>query len=342
MNRTVLPVIKASLSAVFALFTATLHAQTAGCSDAAGGKITVGITCNPVPFNTSDNTNWWTGASTHGNCDELFGDAWMWFDATATTTTITYDPAVEDAILTIFQGACNASGPSIACADNGSYGGAETITLTTVIGTRYHVRIENYWGNTDMAGTICVTNPVLLGFSSEGVTMRCVNNAPLLEWQATEVNTIDHSVIEKSNDGHSWKNIATLYNGEYKNGKTYFSYQDINNQGALNYYRVHQYLVTGREVLSPIVSSHCSNEKKSFKLYPNPSSGLMNLQYESNSNVPFQLFDLRGRLVYTQMLERSMGLKTIQIKAAEVPAGMYLYKLVLDREIKTGTVVIQK
>src|SRR5688572_16375611 len=137
----ILSVKKFSLSAVLISLATILHAQTAGCNDNIAGRITVGIACTPVPFNTSDNTNWWTGAGTYGNCDELFGDAWMWFDATATTTTITYDPAAEDAVLTIFQGTCNASGPSIACSDVAGYGGAETITLTTVASTRYHVRI---------------------------------------------------------------------------------------------------------------------------------------------------------------------------------------------------------
>lgn len=337
-----LTIFKFSLWAAFVFFSATLHAQTAGCSNAAGGQLTVSIACNPVAFNTSDNTNWWTGAGTWGNCDELFGDAWMWFDAAGTTTTITYDPVVEDAVLTLFQGACNASGPSVACADNGGYGGIESITLTTVVGTRYHVRIENYWGNTDMAGTICVTTPVLLGFGAEGLTVRCVNNVPLLEWQATEMNTIDHSVIEKSTDGRHWTNIATLYNGEYRNGKTYFSYRDETNQEAQSYYRVRQYLLTGRDQLSNIVSTHCTTENSLFKLYPNPSNGLMKLEYESDAAVPFQLFDLHGRLVYTQLLERSPGRKIIQIKATTVPPGMYLYKLVLDKEVKTGRIVIQK
>lgn len=200
-HTTILTVVLSSLVAI------PLSAQTNNCNDNAAGQLTVGTTCNPVPFNTQDNVNWWTGSGTYGTCAELFGDAWMWFDATSTTTTITYDPLVEDAVLTIFQGACNANGPSIACSDVAGYGGAETITLSTVPGTRYHVRIENYWGNTDMAGTICATSTAVgTGPTTASECSQAVNICTNLSFQ---VDPNGYGSIDEIPDPGSFSNPST-------------------------------------------------------------------------------------------------------------------------------------
>jgi hypothetical protein len=499
-------------------------AQTNNCNDNAAGQLTVGASCTPVPFNTQDNVNWWTGAATFGTCDEWFGDAWMWFDATSTSTTITYDPAIEDAVLTIFQGACNASGPSVACSDAAGYGGAETITLPTVPGTRYHIRIENYWGNTDMAGTICATsaaaggpttasdcaiatnictnltfsidpngfgtideipaagsfgnpdiNPasgnagclligeynstwmiinvattgnleftfggngaqagyfdwimypyagaatctgimsntvapvrcnwngvsyggtglndvppaggdvsnfepplpvtagqryiicfsnysnlattvplqfvtgpgnsevscVPLGFSMEGLAVECVNDSRQLTWNSVINNTVDKFVVEKSRDNANWEAIGTVYNGIEKDGKMHYSLLDESALPGVDYYRLLQFSDDGGMMTSAVLSADCDDDDDLYRIYPNPSTGLMNLEYESMSDAELSFFDIYGNCVFKQALERSVNRKTVQIHAAGIPEGMYLYRLTTESGLRTGTVIIR-
>jgi hypothetical protein len=131
--------------------------QTDGCSDNIGGEITVGSSCNPTNFNSNNNTRYWTsasGCSAASNRD----DAWGWFIATSTSTTIIYQPNTNDAILHLFTGTCATNMTALACADDGFAGDAETITYSTTPGTRYRVRIQRWNSNDSMSGQICVFN----------------------------------------------------------------------------------------------------------------------------------------------------------------------------------------
>jgi hypothetical protein len=132
-------------------------AQTSDCSYGGTG-LTVGATCTTVAFNSTNNTDYWNSATGCASADR--DDAWWWFTATATSTTITYNSA-SDAILHIFTGSCATNMTYLACSDNSSSGN-ETITLATTIGVSYAIRIQQYNSDANMNGTICVYSPVPL------------------------------------------------------------------------------------------------------------------------------------------------------------------------------------
>lgn len=133
--------------------------QLDGCdTSGAAGQLTVGASCTSVTFNSTFSTDYWNSATGCNASDN--DDAWGWFDATATSTTITYTPAANrDAVLHLFTGSCATTMAALACADSGVDGVAETITYATTIGVRYLIRIQRYSSNNDMTGTICVYSP---------------------------------------------------------------------------------------------------------------------------------------------------------------------------------------
>jgi len=132
--------------------------QRSDCDSNAGGQLTVNSTCTFQTWDSNNNTDYWNSAAGCNAADR--DDAWGWFDATSTSTTITYSPDSEDAVLTLFQGACSATMASVACADAFGAGGDETITFATTIGQRYRVRIQRYNSDGNMTGDICVYSPV--------------------------------------------------------------------------------------------------------------------------------------------------------------------------------------
>ncbi|WP_028871516.1 GEVED domain-containing protein [Psychroserpens burtonensis] len=148
------------LSAVFTIIICLgLNAQTpsANCNTAAGSELTVGVICNNIAWDSNNNSDYWDGAA--GCFSGDFDDAWGWFTATSTSTTITYEPnANRDAILTLFDAACDPNMVSLDCSDAGGNGVAETIVFNTVIGIDYKVRIQIYNSNINMNGQICVSN----------------------------------------------------------------------------------------------------------------------------------------------------------------------------------------
>ncbi len=136
------------------IITLNTHSQTNQCNNNAGGQLSVATSCTPQAMNTSSNNDYWNGASGCNATDR--DDRWAWFVATSTSTTITYNPDIEDPILTLLTGSCNPNMGSLACSDNIGNGVPETIVFATTIGTVYRIRIQVYNSNAFMSGTICV------------------------------------------------------------------------------------------------------------------------------------------------------------------------------------------
>lgn len=500
-------------------------AQSPNCDDVAGAQLAVGTSCTPVTFNSNANSDYWNSAGLWGFCNETdVDDYWMWFDATSTSTTVTYTPSNGDAILTIFNGPCSPTMSSnIACSDNiGTV--AETITFATVPGTRYRIRIQNYFSNTTMNGTICAysagggtttasdcsaavnvctnlsfsidpngfgttneipasgslgnpsTNPASLnmgcllvgeynstwmvvnvatsgnlefvfgglgaqagyydwimypyngaatctailantqapvrcnwnavsyggtgvsdvvpaggdpgnyepplavtagqryiicfsnysnalttvplqfltdpgdasvsctplGFSMEGLSVECMEDHRIIQWSSPIQSAAPQFIVEKSRDNVEWETVGSTYNGEVSDGRIHFSIVDPTSPDVLEYYRVKQILNDGEVLLSTTISADCDYEQELYSVYPNPTNGWMNLQYKSSSEAVFQIHDVFGKLVYEQPLESTVKMKTVQISADHVPAGAYSYRVVMENEVKSGTIVIVK
>lgn len=146
---------KMFISAVMLSATSVL-AQTAsdGCSYAAGSQYTVNTSCTFQDFDKpgSFGNDIIPTTCSGGNNDDAFG----WFTATATSTTITYDPDNNhDALMHLYTGACG-SLTYLTCANAGGNGTNETITYATTIGTNYLVRIQRNGSNNAMDGRLCV------------------------------------------------------------------------------------------------------------------------------------------------------------------------------------------
>ncbi|MFZ1659341.1 MAG: T9SS type A sorting domain-containing protein [Flavobacteriales bacterium] len=110
--------------------------------------------CSPLAFNKPTS---YTATYNPLTCNaNLRDDAYGWFQATSTQTTVQYTPTGgADAILHVLGGC---GGPVLACSDGGLGNEPETVTLTTVIGTKYVVRVQRYNSNTAMNGTLCIYN----------------------------------------------------------------------------------------------------------------------------------------------------------------------------------------
>lgn len=87
------------------------------------------------------------------------------------------------------------------------------------------------------------------------------------------------------------------------------------------------------------------NTASNFSIHPNPVQEVLSAQYNLNtsSEVVFELFDLSGRLVYSNNLgTQAAGLNTIQINRAEIqlPAGVYTSRISGDKLTLTEKVVL--
>jgi subtilisin-like proprotein convertase family protein len=89
-----------------------------------------------------------------------FRDGWFSFVATSTTSFVNCTNSDRTMALAVYSSCTAAS--LLGCADAVATTGTESLTVTTVIGNTYYVRIirTNNNNNNDMNGTICVTSAV--------------------------------------------------------------------------------------------------------------------------------------------------------------------------------------
>ena len=64
-----------------------------------------------------------------------------------------------------------------------------------------------------------------------------------------------------------------------------------------------------------------------IKVYPNPSKGIYNINLISKSDISLNVFDLSGRLVFSNKLKNT---NTIELDISDKLSGTYILKMVTD------------
>lgn len=209
-----------SKSALIVFF--TVNAFWSFAQNCPGPNLTVGA-CQALGT-AGSNTDYWNAAAGCNAQDR--DDSWATFVATSTSTTITYSSA-QDAILHLFAGACNVNAVALACSDVDVANGVESITYTTTIGATYRVRVQRYYSDANMTGTICVFNnpnpycisyPGSFGFN-DGITNVTFNG----------ITTINNTT--SANNGNEYNDYTASQNANVYPGRTYTLSASVNTAG---------------------------------------------------------------------------------------------------------------
>jgi hypothetical protein len=85
------------------------------------------------------------------------------------------------------------------------------------------------------------------------------------------------------------------------------------------------------------------SEKSFYKIYPNPSSDKLNIDFPStmNSSMNFTLFNFIGKPVIHQIYQPENIRKTVIMDVAKLPKGIYFLRVQTDRVNTVGKVIIQ-
>jgi len=78
-----------------------------------------------------------------------------------------------------------------------------------------------------------------------------------------------------------------------------------------------------------------------IQLYPNPSSGTLNVAIATPGSYSLQLADLQGRVVYTTTLSGSASGTTTSLQLPSLPAGLYSVQIAGARGIYSGKLSVQ-
>lgn len=146
----------------FPLLGGALRAQVSNdnCGYAAANQWpSTGSTCAPLAF--AKPASYGPTFTPTGPCPPggTYDDGFAWFQATGTTTIVTFTPTTVNGVLHVFTGACGGPYTEIGCTDAGGAGVAETLVLPTTPTTNYLIRIQRTSSNNNMDGFLCVYTP---------------------------------------------------------------------------------------------------------------------------------------------------------------------------------------
>ena len=203
----------------------------------------------------------------------------------------------------------------------------------------YNLSIENnYFDFSDLEPLVLANNYNILGYSPQRTRDKPQNieSAPgqdiVLNVDDTDINRV--SVTNALGNEYQWFKDGqpivsangtsyTIVNAQESDSGTY--YCEITNS-------ILPELIVRREDITVTVDATMSvdsyNDLESLKIYPNPTSNILNISINRYENVPVKIYDISGRLVKEETLQNDV----LQMNMKELNSGIYLLKIQLGKK----------
>ncbi|MCB0838547.1 MAG: T9SS type A sorting domain-containing protein [Bacteroidetes bacterium] len=151
----------------------------------------------------------------------------------------------------------------------------------------------------------------------------------ILNWEtATELNN-SHFVVEKTVDGVTFDDLATLSGAGTSQYTLHYSFVDHNPVPGVNYYRIKQVDFDGKFSFSQLLSVRSEEIVNQLSLSQTTIPGQLNIHLLSHRNqrLTIELFDLQGRLQKTINYEAWEGSQAFTMSTPELSSGIYFLRL---------------
>ncbi|ADR23587.1 hypothetical protein MATR_25580 [Marivirga tractuosa] len=179
-----------------------------------------------------------------------------------------------------------------------------------------------------------------IGASSEGaLPVQLLNfeaeqkqNGVLLKWATASEKNNSHFEIQKSTNGKDFETIG-MVEGNGNSSKTIeYDYTDYSSHGNISYYRLQQFDFDGENEYSPVVKIEFESKLFNVKLYPNPASNQIAIDFdqEVGSSV-IQFVNTSGQTVKQENME---GGNSIQLDISDLANGYY--QIIIWSQTKKG------
>ena len=165
------------------------------------------------------------------------------------------------------------------------------------------------------------TNPLPVQFVS--VTAQCNGNAVLLAWQTAQEENSNYFQVEKSQDGNSWTSMGQTTAAGNSNTLRKYTFTDANPAPNDNY-RIAEYDLDGKSMLSQIVHASCSGQGV-LAIWPNPVENILYMTIPANNSLHanIQLIDARGSLIKQEAVLLANGNNGVTLFVNGIASGVY-------------------
>lgn len=160
-------------------------------------------------------------------------------------------------------------------------------------------------------------------------SVRAANGDALLTWKTASEQNSREFRIQHSTDGTNWHQLGVVAAaGNSEQTRTY-QYKHISPSSGTHFYRLVQVDIDGRSTLSDVRKLVIA-EKSSFTIYPNPTSGNINLQRPTVGRIQVSVIGTNGNLVYNATHTGNI----ISIPSSSWRAGLYKIRIVEDGKVE--------
>lgn len=179
------------------------------------------------------------------------------------------------------------------------------------------------------------TNPVSFG----QLNITAQGNKAQLRWNTfSEVNNKEF-IISRSNDGILFSELDRVEGNGTINSIKNYTYNDDNPLKGTSYYRLQQVDLNGEITTLKEAVLRFNVSDMALNVYPNPSSGLINISFESGKYNSFVLLDYRGKKMQECIINATMNNLTINLD--KLSYGVYSIHLLGDNVFEVRRVLKQ-
>lgn len=209
---------------------------------------------------------------------------------------------------------------------------ADSIFTITSSG-KYHITVTNSLAKkiTLLSDTLNISTLVTTVSSFIG---KVTHNDAMLTWASLTDNSADLFIVQRSLDGISFNDIATLSTANNSGLLKQYSYNDINisllNTNIL-YYRLKVIDRTGQSFLSNVLALKV-DARFVINSYPNPANNILTLTFHglNKNKCDIKIIDLAGKTI-KQISNSGIVITSLKINIQSLAKGTY-YIVINDNE----------
>ena len=166
-----------------------------------------------------------------------------------------------------------------------------------------------------------------------------LTSIPIL-WETANEHNFSGFELQRSLDGAAFIKIAWIPGKGGQAGASY-EYEDKDvRPGITYYYRLKMTDNDGSFKYSPVVSARLDGKGGEPKLYPNPSSGQVTLDWYASAveTLSVEVYSETGGRILSREFEVLEGANQLQLDLQDLPPGLYLLRAVSARQTFAGKI----
>jgi poly(3-hydroxybutyrate) depolymerase len=167
----------------------------------------------------------------------------------------------------------------------------------------------------------------------------------LVQWGTASESNSDYFSVERSEDGSQFTSIGKITAAGNSSLVKEYSFSDANiPAGDVAYYRLKQVDKDGKFKMSKVILIN-NNSKKTFEqIYPNPvhNNLIVTLDNASRGNGQIAVYDLSGRIMIQEKINKSQDLYNSGIDMKNLVPGLYIVEVKVSDKYKVMQRVVKQ